>query len=183
MFQFPFGNEELWGQAYRADYDLKQHQEHSGQSLLYTDPNDNTRKFLPHVIEPSFGVERTLLAILCSAYHEEEVKGETRVVMKFKPHIAPYQIAVLPLSKKEELINAAKPVFEMLVKQFRVDYDETQSIGKRYRRQDEIGTPYCITIDFDSLEDKAVTIRERDTMEQVRVKISEIEAWFKEKLT
>ena len=182
MFNFPFGVEELWGQAYRTDYDLKQHQDHSKQNLTFTDPNDNTRKYLPHVIEPSFGVDRTLLAILCSAYHEEEVKGDTRVVMRFKSHIAPYQIAVLPLSKKEELQVVAKPLFEKLAPMWRVDYDETQSIGKRYRRQDEIGTPYCVTVDFDSIEDKAVTIRDRDTMEQERVPIAELKTWFEGKL-
>ena len=182
MFNFPFGVEELWGQAYRTDYDLKQHQDHSKQNLTFTDPNDNTRKYVPHVIEPSFGVDRTLLAILCSAYHEEEVKGDTRVVMRFKSHIAPYQIAVLPLSKKEELQVVAKPIFEKLAPLWRVDYDETQSIGKRYRRQDEIGTPYCVTVDFDSIDDKAVTIRDRDTMEQERVPIAELETWFEGKL-
>jgi glycyl-tRNA synthetase len=182
MFEFPFGVEELWGLAYRTNYDLKQHQDHSKQNLMYTDPNDNTRKFLPHVVEPAFGVDRTLLAILCSAYHEEEVKGDKRVVMRFKSHMAPYQIAVLPLSKKEELQVVAKPLFEELASLWRVDYDETQSIGKRYRRQDEIGTPYCVTVDFDSIEDKAVTIRDRDTMEQERVPIAELKKWFEEKL-
>ncbi len=182
MFAFPFGVEELWGQANRTNFDLKQHQDHSKQNLTYTDPNDNTKKFLPHVIEPSFGVDRTLLAILCSAYHEEKVGDDTRVVMRFKPHIAPFQIAVLPLSKKEELQVAARPVFEALAPHWRTDYDETQSIGKRYRRQDEIGTPYCVTVDFDSIEDKAVTIRDRDTMEQERVPIAELEAWFEKKL-
>jgi len=150
---------------------------------MYTDPNDNTRKFFPHVIEPALGVDRTLLAMLLSAYTEEQVGDDVRVVMKFKQHMAPYQIAVLPLSKKDELSALAMPIFETLAKQFRVDYDETQSIGKRYRRQDEIGTPYCVTVDFDSLEDKAVTVRDRDTMEQVRVKIDELEAWFDEKFS
>ncbi len=182
MFAFPFGVEELWGQANRTNYDLQQHQDYSKQNLTYTDPNDNARKFLPHVIEPSFGVDRTLLAILCSAYDEEEVNGDTRVVMRFKSHMAPYQIAVLPLSKKEELQVAARPVFEKLAPLWRVDYDETQSIGKRYRRQDEIGTPYCVTVDFDSIEDQAVTVRDRDTMEQVRIKIDELENWFSQKL-
>ncbi len=182
-FAFPFGTKELWGLAYRTDFDLGNHQEHSGENLRYVDPNDNTRKIVPHVVEPSMGVDRTLLAVLLSAYDEEEVNGDKRVVMRFKPHMAPYQIAVLPLSKKEELQAGARPVFEALAPHWRVDYDETQSIGKRYRRQDEIGTPYCVTVDFDSLEDKAVTIRDRDTMEQVRVPIAELERWFAEKLS
>jgi len=182
-FAFPFGTKELWGLAYRTDFDLGNHQEHSGENLRYVDPNDNTRKIVPHVVEPSMGVDRTLLAVLLSAYDEEEVNGDKRVVMRFKPHMAPYQIAVLPLSKKEELQAGARPVFEALAPHWRVDYDETQSIGKRYRRQDEIGTPYCVTVDFDSLEDKAVTIRDRDTMEQVRVPIAELEDWFAEKLS
>jgi glycyl-tRNA synthetase len=181
-FEFPFGTKELWGLAYRTDFDLNNHQTHSGQTLTYTDPADNTRKIVPHVVEPSMGVDRTLLAVLASAYTEEQVNDDTRVVMKFAKHIAPYQIAVLPLSKKEELQAGARPVFDQLVKRWRADYDETQSIGKRYRRQDEIGTPYCVTVDFDSLEDKAVTVRDRDTMEQVRVPIAELEAWFEEKL-
>lgn len=181
-FEYPFGQKELWGLAYRTDHDLKNHSEHSGEKLLYTDPNDNSRKFYPHVVEPALGVDRTLLAILLSAYDEEEVNGEKRAVMRFKPHIAPYQIAVLPLSKKEELQSAAKPVFEALAKKFRVDYDETQSIGKRYRRQDEIGTPYCVTVDFDSLEDHAVTVRDRDTMKQERIAIGELEKYFEDKL-
>ena len=182
-FAFPFGTKELWGLAYRTDFDLGNHQEHSGENLRYVDPNDNTRKIVPHVVEPSMGVDRTLLAVLLSAYDEEEVNGDKRVVMRFKPHMAPYQIAVLPLSKKEELQAGARPVFEALAPHWRVDYDETQSIGKRYRRQDEIGTPYCVTVDFDSLEDKAVTIRDRDTMEQVRVPIAELERWFAERLS
>lgn len=182
MFDFPFGRKELWGLAYRTDFDLKTHMEHSGESLVYTDPNDNKRKFIPHVIEPSFGVDRTLLAVLLSAYTEEEVDGETRVVMKFASHIAPYQVAVLPLSKKEELSGVAHEVVEKLAKKFAVDYDETQSIGKRYRRQDEIGTPYCVTVDFDSLEDGAVTVRDRDTMVQNRINIDELEAYLEDKL-
>jgi len=178
-FDFPFGQKELWGLAYRADHDLKQHQEHSGSKLLYSDPNDNSKKFIPHVVEPTFGLDRTLLALLISAYDEEEVNGDTRIVLRLKPHMAPYQIAILPLSKKDELKTISQPIFETLAKKFRVDYDETQSIGKRYRRQDEIGTPYCVTVDFDSLEDKQVTVRDRDTMEQVRMPIIELEEYFK----
>jgi glycyl-tRNA synthetase len=181
-FEFPFGTKELWGLAYRTDFDLTNHQQHSGENLQYTDPNDGARKIVPHVVEPSMGVDRTLLAILLSAYNEEDVNGETRIVMRFKPHIAPYQIAVLPLSKKPELQTLARPVFDALVSKFRVDYDQTQSIGKRYRRQDEIGTPYCVTVDFDTIEDEAVTIRDRDTMKQDRVKITDLETWFVSKL-
>lgn len=176
-FDFPFGTKELWGLAYRTDFDLTAHQEASGQSMEYTDPNDQSRKFIPHVIEPSMGVDRTLLAILASAYTEEEVEGETRVVMKFKPHMAPYQIAVLPLSKKPELNAKADEIMANLGA-WRVDYDETQSIGKRYRRQDEIGTPYCITVDFDTLTDGAVTVRDRDSMKQERIAIAELGAFF-----
>lgn len=181
-FEYPFGQKELWGLAYRTDHDLKSHQEASGQSLEYTDPNDNKRKFLPHVIEPSMGVDRTLLAILLSAYAEEEVEGDTRTVLKLPAHIAPFQVAVLPLSKKDELKEVAWPVFETLSKSWTVDYDETQSIGKRYRRQDEIGTMYCVTVDFDSLEDNAVTVRNRDTMEQDRVAIDKLEEHFSQHL-
>lgn len=181
-FDFPFGRKELWGLAYRTDFDLKNHQEASGQKLEYTDPNDNTRKFLPHVIEPSMGVDRTLLAVLISAYDEEQVDGDTRTVLRFPAHIAPFQIAVLPLSKKDELKEVAQPIFDKLAKHWTVDYDETQSIGKRYRRQDEIGTPYCITVDFDSLDDHAVTVRDRDSMEQERIAIDDLKEYFEKKL-
>ena len=182
-FDYPFGRKELYGLAYRTDFDLTTHAKHSGSNIVYTDPITN-EKYVPHVIEPSFGVDRTVLAVLLSAYDEETVAseegdGDTRVVLRFKKEIAPIKIAILPLSKKEELSNVARPIAEALAKHWRVDYDETQSIGKRYRRQDEIGTPYCVTVDFDSLEDKAVTIRDRDTMKQERVPIAELEAWFK----
>ena len=181
-FDFPFGTKELWGLAYRTNFDLTNHQEASGKSLEYTDPNDNARKIIPHVIEPSMGVDRTMLAILLSAYDEEDVQGEKRVVLRLKPHIAPYQLAVLPLSKKPELQKAARAITEKLGQEWRVNYDETQSIGKRYRRQDEIGTPYCITVDFDTLEDHAVTVRDRDTMKQERVKIDELQQYFGKQL-
>lgn len=181
-FDFPFGTKELWGLAYRTDFDLKNHEKHSGESLVYSDPADNKRKIVPHVVEPTFGVDRTLLAMLVSAYDEEEVKGEKRIVMRFKPHMAPYQIAVLPLSKKEELSETTQTVFGDLTQKFRCEYDDTGSIGKRYRRQDEIGTPFCITVDFDSLEDDAVTVRDRDTMEQERIKVSKLEGYITEKL-
>ncbi len=184
-FDYPFGRKELYGLAYRTDFDLSTHAKFSGASMLYTDPMTN-EKYIPHVIEPSFGVDRTLLAVLLSAYDEETVasadgEGDTRVVLRFKKEIAPIKIAILPLSKKEELSVVARPIAEQLAKYYRVDYDETQSIGKRYRRQDEIGTPYCVTVDFESLEDKAVTIRDRDTMEQVRIPIADLQTWFEEK--
>jgi len=178
-FDFPFGTKELWGLAYRTDFDLKNHTEHSGEKLEYADPEDNRIKIVPHVIEPTFGVDRTLLAVLVSAYHEEEVEGEKRVVLKFKPHMAPYQVAVLPLMKKEELAGPARALFNDLLAEYRAEFDVTGSIGKRYRRQDEIGTPFCITVDYDTLEDNAVTVRDRDSMEQVRVQISELSSYLK----
>lgn len=181
-FDFPFGKKELYGLAYRTDFDLKNHAQHSGEDMLYTDPMTN-EKYIPHVIEPSFGVDRTFLAILASAYIEEEVEGETRVMLKLPKHLAPVKIAVLPLSKKDELSNVARPLAEELAKHFRVDYDETQSIGKRYRRQDEIGTPFCVTVDFESLDDKAVTVRDRDTMTQERVAIADLVNYFTNKFS
>jgi len=181
-FEFPFGKKELWGLAYRTDFDLRSHQEHSKEKLEYTDPDDNKRKFLPHVIEPSFGVDRTLLALLVSAYKEEVVDGEERIVLQFAPHMAPYQIAVLPLMKKEPLGSKAKEVFELLQKNFRVEYDDSGSIGKRYRRQDEIGTPFCVTIDFDTVENGSVTIRHRDSMEQERMSVENLISFLKEKI-
>lgn len=182
-FKFPFGQKELWGLAYRTDFDLRQHSQHSGQKLEYTDPNDQSRKFAPHVIEPSFGVDRTLLAILLSAYEEEQVGDDMRIVLRLKPHLAPFHIAILPLSKKPELQTLAEKLTADLSANWRVDYDETQSIGKRYRRQDEIGTPLCITVDFDSLNDSAVTVRDRDTMQQERIALTELETYLKTKLS
>jgi len=182
-YHTPFGGwKEMFGLAYRTDFDLKNHAEHSGQKLEYRDPVSGD-VFVPHVVEPTFGLTRLTLMTMLEAYTEEEINGETRVVMKFHPRVAPYKIAVLPLSKKAELNAVAKPLQERLTKRWYTDYDETQSIGKRYRRQDEIGTPYCVTVDFDSLEDKAVTIRDRDTMEQVRVKIDALDEWFSARLT
>ncbi|NQV89786.1 glycine--tRNA ligase [Candidatus Uhrbacteria bacterium] len=178
----PFGWKELFGLAYRTDFDLKNHAQHSGQKLEYRDPVTE-EVYVPHVVEPTFGLTRLTLMTMLEAYTEEQVGDDTRVVMKFHPSLAPYKIAVLPLSKKEELQSIARPLQERLTKRWYTDYDETQSIGKRYRRQDEIGTPYCVTVDFDSLEDKAVTIRDRDTMEQVRVPIQELETWFESKLS
>ena len=186
-FQYPFGQKELYGLAYRTDYDLTQHEKNSGKKLKYQDPTTG-KEVTPHVIEPTFGVERTLLAMLLSAYTEEEVetaKGEKdiRVVMKFPKEIAPYKVAILPLSDKPELNKIGQKIRESLVKDFSVDYDTTQSIGKRYRRQDEIGTPYCITIDFESLDDKKVTVRDRDTMKQERIAIDELSEYLGNKLS
>ena len=182
-FEFPFGKKELWGLAYRGDYDLKQHETYSKQSLEYTDPDDNKRKILPHVIEPSFGVERTLLAVLISAYEEETVKeGDTRVVLHLKPAIAPYHVAVLPLMKKDGLSEFAREIHTELLKNFRSDYDESGSVGKRYRRHDEIGTPYCVTVDYESKDDNCVTVRDRDTMAQERIKIVELREYFSSKM-
>jgi len=165
-YKFPFAWGELWGIADRTDYDLKQHMEHSKEDLSYFNPVNN-EKYIPYVIEPSVGVERLLLAFLCEAYDEEVIdEKDTRVVMRFSNALAPIKAAVLPLSKK--LSKEALEVFDLINKKYQCDYDETGSIGKRYRRQDEIGTPYCITYDFDSLEDKCVTIRYRDTMKQER---------------
>ena len=178
-YLFPFGWGELWGVADRTDYDLKKHMEHSGSDMNYLDPSDNS-KYVPYVIEPSLGADRVALAFLVDAYDEEELEKETRTVMRFHPALAPFKAAVLPLSKK--LSEQAMEVYSMLSKKFNIDYDETGSIGKRYRREDEIGTPYCITVDFDTLEDKSVTIRDRDTMDQVRIKIDELEKFLEEKV-
>lgn len=176
-FDFPFGRDELWGLAYRTDFDLTNHK------LEYTDPLDPTRKYVPHVIEPTFGVDRTLLALLASVYDEEQVNNEERVVMRFKPELAPFQVAILPLSKKAELTGPALELLNNLNTTYRCDYDETQSIGKRYRRQDEIGTPYCITYDFDSVNDHQVTIRERDTMNQDRVSVADVLPYLTKKMS
>ena len=175
-FMFPFGWGELWGVADRTDYDLTQHSNHSGEAMEYFDPETN-EKYIPYVIEPSLGADRVLLAFLCNAYDEEEdEKGDKRVVMRFHPALAPFKAAVLPLSKK--LSAEATEVYTELSKYFSVDYDETGSIGKRYRREDEIGTPICITYDFDSVEDKCVTVRDRDTMEQKRIPISDLKTYI-----
>jgi glycyl-tRNA synthetase len=171
-YLFPFGWGELEGIANRTDFDLRSHAKHSGQDLTYLDPDSNER-YLPYVIEPSAGVDRIMITCLLDAYDEEEVRGETRVVLRFHRDVAPVQVAIMPLSKKEELIDVARDVQRILQPVFRVEYDQTGGhIGRRYRRQDEIGTPYCVTIDFDTLEDRAVTIRERDSMEQERVAIA-----------
>lgn len=183
-FEYPFGRKELWGLAYRTDFDLKNHVKCSGERLEYTDPNDQTKKFVPHVVEPSMGLDRTLLAVLLSAYSEETLEdGDSRVVLRLVPVLAPYKAAVLPLSKKPELVEPARALHERLLKRYLVEYDETQSIGKRYRRQDEIGTPLCITFDFDSLKDDAVTVRDRDSMRQERVKMDALEPYLTERLS
>ncbi len=178
-FLFPFGWGELWGVADRTDYDLTQHINTSGKDLSYTDPVTN-EKYVPYVIEPSLGVERMVLALLCNAYDEEEVDGETRVVMRFAPAIAPVKVAVLPLQK--QLGEKAEAIYFDLAKHFPCEYDLSGSIGKRYSRQDEIGTPFCVTVDFDTLEDNTVTVRERDTMSQVRVPVENLRAYIEEQL-
>jgi len=181
-YLFPFGWGELWGIADRTDYDLGRHQEHSGKDLSYFDQETNTR-YLPYVIEPSLGADRVALAFLCDAYDEEvvdEAKKDTRVVLRLHPYLAPFKAAVLPLSKK--LGDKAREVYALLAKNFMVDYDDAGSIGKRYRRQDEIGTPMCITYDFDSENDGCVTIRDRDTMAQERVSIDKLTDYIREKI-
>ncbi len=182
-YLYPFGQKELYGLAYRGDFDLKNHMEKSGNDLRYTDP-ETGEKFLPHVIEPTWGVDRSLLVAMLEAYHEEKLPDDDmRVVMKFPKWLAPYKVAVLPLSKKDELKVIAEPLYDTLRKEFVTDYDESQSIGKRYRRQDEIGTPYCVTVDFESINDQAVTVRDRDSMKQERVAIKELAQYLKEKLS
>jgi glycyl-tRNA synthetase len=171
-YDYPFGQKELYGLAYRTNFDLERHAKATGADWGE----------LPHVIEPTFGVDRTVLVMLLAAYHEEQVDGETRVVLQLPTWAAPVHVAVLPLSKKEELGAPARELVGKLQHQFRAEYDETQSIGKRYRRQDEIGTPFCITFDFDSLEDKQVTVRERDSMEQERMSIDKVEEYLKDHL-
>ena len=184
-FKFPFGWGELWGVADRTDYDLTQHQNTSGQDMTYFD-QDKNEHYIPYVIEPSLGVERSVLAFLCNAYTEEVLtdangKEDVRVVMKFHPALAPFKAAVLPLAKK--LAPVAEPIHEELSKYFMVDYDAAGSIGKRYRREDEIGTPFCICVDFDTETDGCVTIRDRDTMQQVRIPVSEVRSYIEERLS
>jgi glycyl-tRNA synthetase len=179
-YKFPFGWGEVWGIADRTNYDLSRHMEATKQDLSYLDP-ETGEKYVPFVIEPSVGVDRLMLMFLCDSYEEEKLsEDDTRIVMHLHPAIAPYKLAVLPLSKK--LSDKAMEIYENLSKTFMCDYDETASIGKRYRREDEIGTPFCVTVDFETLEDNCVTIRDRDTMEQVRVPISEVESWVSERI-
>lgn len=179
-YLFPFGWGELWGIADRTNYDLTRHQEVSGESMEYIDPMDNKKRYIPYVIEPALGADRVLLAFLCDAYEEQDLskdgKADSRVVMHFHPAIAPFKAAVLPLSKK--LAEPAMKIYQDLAKYFNVDYDQSGSIGKLYRRQDEIGTPFCITVDFDTENDGCVTVRDRDSMEQVRVPIAELRSYI-----
>lgn len=184
-YNFPFGTKELYGLAYRTNFDLTQHQNCSGEKMEYFD-QESGEKFIPHVIEPTFGVDRSVLAVIVDAYTEEEVETasgekEIRIVLRFKKNIAPIKVAILPLSKKAELSERAREVFNMLRTEFTCQYDESQSIGKRYRRQDEIGTPYCVTVDFETLEDGAVTVRERDSMQQERIRIDELLSYLEDK--
>ena len=180
-FLFPFGWGELWGVASRTDYDLKAHQNHSGKSMEYMDPFTN-EKFVPYCVEPSLGADRVALAFLCDAYDEETLEnGDVRSVLHLHPALAPYKAAVLPL-QKNKLGDKAREVYELLAKHFMVDFDDSGAIGKRYRRQDEIGTPLCITIDFDTLEDDTVTVRDRDTMAQVRMPIAELEGYIQKEI-
>ena len=181
-YLFPMGWAELEGIANRGDFDLIQHAKHSGKSLDYFD-DETKERFVPYIIEPSAGVDRSALAFLCDAYDEEPAEDEIRVLLHLHPSLAPIKVAVLPLSRREKLVETAKKVYADLRQCWIVDYDDAQSIGRRYRRQDEIGTPFCITIDFQSLEDEQVTIRERDTMKQIRVPISELKATLAAKLS
>ena len=183
-YNFAFGWGELWGIADRTDYDLKQHQTESGENMEYTDPATG-EKYIPYVIEPSLGAERMVLAFLTDAYDEEVLdaeKNDVRTVLRLHPFLAPYKAAVLPLQKNPELIEKADAVYRNLAKKFSVTYDVTASIGKRYRRQDEIGTPFCITVDFDTLNDDSVTVRDRDSMKQIRIKIGELASYIEKSL-
>ncbi|KKU25401.1 MAG: Glycine-tRNA ligase, partial [Microgenomates group bacterium GW2011_GWC1_46_16] len=177
---YPFGFAELWGLAYRSDYDLSQHAKFSGQDLSYLDPTNN-QKIVPHVIEPAVGIDRLVLMVLCDAYHED--KEHNRIVLKLKPALAPYTVAVFPLLKNNpELVNQAKAVYESLQSKFRVAWDDRGNIGKRYYYQDEMGTPFCITIDHQTLEDQTVTLRDRDTAVQTRLPISSLSAQLEKAL-
>ncbi len=179
-FLFPFGWGELWGIADRTDYDLNCHAKKSGKAIEYLDPVTN-EKYVPYCVEPSLGVERSVLAFLCNAYDEEELDGDTRVVLRLHPALAPYKVAVMPLQKKQ-LGDKATEVLHMLSKKFSATYDDAGSIGRRYRRQDEIGTPLCVTVDFETLEDNAVTVRDRDTMEQIRLPLDQLVEYVENKI-
>jgi glycyl-tRNA synthetase len=181
-YRFPWDWDELEGVANRTDFDLRQHSEHSGEDLRYFDP-DSDERFFPYVIEPAAGATRTTFAFLIDAYHEEKVNDEERTVLRLHHHLAPYKVAVLPLSKKPELIEPATRIATELRQRWMVEMDVTQSIGRRYRRQDEIGTPYAVTVDFDSLDDHAVTVRDRDTMLQERVSMDQLSAHLSAKLS
>ena len=180
-YEFPFGWSELEGIAARGDFDLSAHQKASGKDLTFFDDIKRER-YVPHVVEPSAGVDRTMLTLMIDAYHEEEVRGEQRVVLKLDRSVAPIQVAILPLSRKEPLTQLAQQVEHQLRPHFRTEYDDTQSIGKRYRRQDEIGTPFAVTLDFDSINDRAATIRSRDEMTQVRIPLADLVPALKERL-
>ncbi|MDG1489626.1 MAG: glycine--tRNA ligase, partial [Actinomycetota bacterium] len=180
-FMFPWGWGELEGIANRGDYDLKQHAEKSGQKLEYFDQSTGER-YVPHCIEPAAGATRSMMAFLLAAYDEEKVNDDVRTVLRLHPRLAPYKVAILPLSKKDTLLPVSEEVLKLLQPHFMCDYDVTQTIGKRYRRQDEIGTPFCETEDFDSLDDRAVTVRERDSMEQERIPIEELVSYLTQKL-
>jgi glycyl-tRNA synthetase len=180
-YQYPFGWSELEGIANRGDYDLKVHTKNSGEDLNYLDESTG-KKFVPYVIEPAGGVDRTILALICDAYRREKVKDDERVLLRFKASLAPIKVAFMPLVNKDKLPETARKLFDEFKLDYSVEYDETGSIGRRYRRQDEIGTPHCVTIDFDTLEDNAVTVRDRDSMKQERIKISELKKYFSDKL-
>jgi len=181
-YDFPFaGFSEVEGIANRTDFDLKQHEQHAGRTLRYFDETTN-QQIIPYVIEPAMGIDRSFLTLLIDAYAEEEVRGEKRVVLRLKPELAPVKVAVLPLSRNEQLVPPARRVWDLLRPHFMTQYDDAQSIGRRYRRQDEIGTPFGVTIDFETLQDEAVTIRERDSMEQTRVPIAKLVAVIRDKL-
>ncbi len=172
-FEFPWGWDELEGIANRGDFDLSRHSEHSGEKLTYFDPDLNEH-YVPHVIEPAAGATRSMMAFLLAAYDEDIVNDETRTVLRLHPRLAPYKLAVLPLSRKDTLTPVAREVFDLVKPHWMADYDETQAIGRRYRRQDELGTPLCVTVDFDTLDDRAVTVRDRDSMAQDRVPIDQL---------
>ncbi|MCH7788230.1 MAG: glycine--tRNA ligase [Acidobacteria bacterium] len=180
-YLFPWGWDELEGIANRGDFDLRQHAEHSGAKLEYFDQATNER-YIPHVIEPAAGATRTMLAFLMDSYAVDSVNGEDRTVLRLDPRLAPHKVAVLPLSRKDTLLPTAREVFDLVSPHWMSDYDETQAIGRRYRRQDEIGTPLCVTVDFDTLEDRAVTVRDRDTTEQDRVSIDRLEDYLRGRL-
>jgi glycyl-tRNA synthetase len=180
-FMFPMGWAELEGIANRCDFDLVQHSKFSGKSLEYSD-SESREHVIPYVIEPSAGVDRSVLAFLCNAYYEEPDKDEIRTVLRLHPSLAPYKVSVLPLSRKENLVKVAKEIHRGLRECWMTGYDDSQSIGRRYRRQDEIGTPYCVTVDFDSLEDNQVTVRERDSMKQIRIPIIDLNKTIAAKL-
>ena len=177
-YEFPFGQEELYGLSYRTDFDLKNHEKFSSVNLKYKDP-ETGKELWPHVVEPTWGVDRSALVVLLEAYHEEK----ERVVLKLPAKLAPYKIAVFPLlANKENLVKKAKKIYDNLKQEFSVDFDDRGNIGKRYYAQDEIGTPWCITVDFQTLEDDTVTVRDRDTTKQERVKVPELKSYFREKL-